>query len=168
MLTMGGGGGADATRSVLAGKILRDTVSTIDKKTSSAIVLMMSANYGGQLVGESGNLAYDSSGNVAWQTTQSVGSSTSVVWGASFGVGRTISTADDIRNFEGAATGIGLTLCLPEGFSVDIMWFESTTDPGKMEYALTIAYVWGAELEGHLLEAYTETKHLLNLWSIFD
>ena len=126
--------------------------------TESVGVVVGTSSYG-HTTGGTGSLVYDSSGDLALQLSQTIGESTCLIPGASIGVCRTYSTANDVQHMMGQSSSVGFTICLGYGISFDLSWFET---PTGREYAITVGVLFGAELEAHGAASYTQSTKSWN------
>jgi len=127
--------------------------------------VVLGGNTGGLTMGKSLCVSNDNSGNFALQESTSLGGSTSFGFGLSGGFAHTITNAHNVQDLSGMSTAWGVTICLGNGISVDVISFEPS--PGVRKWGLTVAYVWGAEFEVHASETNTVSTNSWQLWRLY-
>ena len=155
----GGGGGGGGGYAFAGFSSSKDKIDKLDPSYTESVGVAVGTSSYGHTTGGTGSLAYDSSGDIALQLTQTIGESTCPAPGASIGLCRTYSTANDVQHMTGASSSIGFTICVGYGISFDFSWFET---PSGREYAVTIGILLGAELEAHGSVSHTESTKSWN------
>ena len=108
-------------------------------------------------------ISVDNSYNYAIQQSDSLCAGMGT--GASGGLSFSYTSADNVRDLEGASSSYGATICNGFGIAVDYVTFTAATNPNKKCWGITVSLLCGAEADMHRSESFTTSK--LKIWNPF-